>query len=103
MTGTDWALATITEMYLAASSIIVVCNRNYQASSTFPSSPFRRVLRSASRQRIRLSPATTNRSTCTVSASCTASPKWLGPDRVSTCSSSPAEPPPPDTSLLPPA
>src|ERR1017187_2932234 len=35
---------------------------------------------------IRFTPATPRRSACAASASCTASPKWLGPGGVSTCS-----------------
>ena len=77
---------------------IVIRDRNCPASSPFFDSPFRRVLRAASLQRIRLSPATTNRSACT------ASPKWLGPGPVSPAPAVPAETPPhPDTSLFPPA
>jgi hypothetical protein len=41
---------------------IVVCERNFQAKSTFLGSPLRRALRSASLQPIRFSPSTTNRS-----------------------------------------
>ncbi len=67
---------------------IVVLERNSRANCTFPRSPLRRALRSASLQRIRLRPSTTSRSACATSASCTASPKWLGPGRASTCSSS---------------
>ena len=67
---------------------IVVCERNFQAKPTFRGSPFRRALRSASLQPIRFSLSITNRSACTASASCTASPKWLDPGGVSTCSNS---------------
>ena len=67
---------------------IVVCDRNRQASSTFLGSPLRRVWRSASLHLIRFSPATINRSACAVSAPYPASPKWLGPGRVSTGASS---------------
>src|ERR1035441_864246 len=65
---------------------IVVCERNSQASSIFPGSPFRRALRAASLQPIRCNPSTPRRSACAASASCTTSPKWLGPGGVSTCS-----------------
>jgi len=67
---------------------MVVLERNFRANWTFPRSPLRRALRSASLQPIRLRPSTTSRSACATSASCTASPKWLGPGRASTCSSS---------------
>ena len=36
---------------------IVVCDRNFQAKSTFLGSPFRRALRSGSLQPIRFSPS----------------------------------------------
>src|ERR1017187_10037013 len=48
--------------------------------------PFPRPLGSASLQPTRYNPSTTRRSACPASASCTASPKWLGPGGVSTCS-----------------
>ena len=64
---------------------IVVCERNSQAGSIFLGSPLRRARKSASLQPIRFNPSTTRRSACTASASCTASPKWLGPGAVSTC------------------
>ena len=65
---------------------IVVCQRNSQANSTFRGSPLRRVFKSASPHPRRASPSSTNRSARANSASCTASPKWLGPGRDSTCS-----------------
>ena len=67
---------------------MVVFERNSRANWTFPHSPLRRALRSASLQPIRFRPSTTRRSACAASAYCTASPKWLEPGRASTCSSS---------------
>ncbi len=66
----------------------VVLDRNSRANWTFPRSPLRRALRSASLQPIRFRLSTTNRSAYAASACCTASPKWLGPGRASSSSRS---------------